>query len=135
MSISYAEKVQPPTTSETLVGLLAKKEEVDQALERTRKCLKGLERYLETLDVNHVNFSQLSGIMDNFEASTAKYDAQHLTLKKELHDIEEAIETEKARLQSIGQEDSRLRKMATIGLFADKEGGFEIRLIYGRPFC
>ncbi|KAF8901316.1 hypothetical protein CPB84DRAFT_1679836 [Gymnopilus junonius] len=130
VSVTFAEKFRPPTTSETLSKLISTKHEVENVIARSKKCLKGLETYFDTLDVSHVDASQLSAIVENFEAATAKYDSQLLKLQKDYQDTEDAIKAEKARLQKVGFRDQRLRKVANVGFFADKAGDFEIRLIY-----
>lgn len=96
--------------------------------------MKGLDKYFETLNANHVDASQLSAIVDNYEAVTTRYDNQIMKFKKNLRDIEDAMKEEKVRLQGVSAQDPRLRKVANIGFFAHSAGKFEIRLIYGKSF-
>ncbi|KDR71858.1 hypothetical protein GALMADRAFT_126825 [Galerina marginata CBS 339.88] len=130
VSVAFAPPVKPPTTSEALSALLSKKEELDYSIARCKRCLQGLEKYLGTLNVNHVEVSQVSAVVDNYDTTTAKFETRIMQLEKELVDVEAAIQTEKTNLQSQGALKPQLRKVATIGFFADQAGEFEIRLIY-----
>jgi len=130
VSVAYAKAVTPPTTSDALSTLLSQKEELERAIERCRKCLTGLERYLNSMSVNHVETTHLADVVDNYEAAAGKFDSRLLSLEKDIQNINKEIDSEKRRLQDIGKGNTKLRKVATIGYMAEESGTVQIQLTY-----
>ncbi|KAF9465728.1 hypothetical protein BDZ94DRAFT_1320028 [Collybia nuda] len=116
--------------SPDLEDLLSKQEWNQKALERAKKSLASLEAYLSTLNVQHINVTELGQVMDSYDIAGEKLDKKVTELEKTLKGIEADIKVERKKLTGPTR-DARLRKRATIGVFANSEGEVEIVLIYG----
>jgi hypothetical protein len=123
----------PPvvTTSATIDELLLKKQRTEKALERCKKSLASLEAYLSTLNVQHIDVTELGKVMENYDATGAVLDEKVLGLEKTLKGIEEQLEVERKNLAEPSRLNDRLKQRATISVFAQVEGEVEMVLIYG----
>lgn len=110
------------------------KEDVENAIERLKKCLNGLEQYLKTIDAKNVSSAQLSETVEGYEAATEKFDSRLKLQQKELKQIKADIETEKDALEKKSTIEQRLRKIVSVGFFADEAGDVGIKMIYGMSF-
>jgi peptidoglycan hydrolase CwlO-like protein len=117
-------------STDDLDSLLAKKEWNQKALERSKKSIASLEAYLSSLNVQHVDVTELGKVMDNYDAVGQKLDEKVTKLEKTLKAIEADIKTERDKLRE-HSENAKLKKRAAIGVFAELEGEVEIVLIYG----
>lgn len=131
VSVAYAPAISPPTTSDDLTTLLTQKEEHERAIKRCRKCLAGLESYLNSMDVNHIETSNLTDVVDNYEAVAGRLDSRLLSLEKDLRNVNAEIDSERRHLQDVGKGNPKLRKVATIGFMAEESGTVQMQLTYG----
>ena len=131
MTVVYAHPVKPLTTSDALTALIAKKEEHQLAIGRCKRCLEGLQKYLDTLNVQHVDVTQLATIMETYETTTKTFETRIIALEKEYGEVEKAMAAERARLQGQRTTNGELRTVATVGFFAEDDGEVKIQLIYG----
>ncbi len=124
--------VPPPvaTTSETLTDLQTKQKQIEKAIARTRKSLASLEKYIGSLNTNHVDVTKLGDVVQNYETTAASLDDRFMELEDNLKAVEESIKKEKEKLSGpTGNE--KLNLKATIGVFANVEGEVKVALIYG----
>ena len=116
--------------SPALDALLQKQDLTLKAQERCQKLRESLESYLSTLNVEHINTSQLGKIVDDYDTTAGKLDLRGLELEKQLQDIEEEVEEERVKLTESNLNE-KLNLRVAIGLFVSSEGEVEIALIYG----
>ncbi|KAG6807773.1 hypothetical protein H0H87_000966 [Tephrocybe sp. NHM501043] len=131
VSVSNVPRLSPPTTSSTISSLNSKRERTTKALERCKKSIDSLERYLATMDVKTIDVTQVRQVVKEYEATAEELDNRALDLEAQLLEIEEQLAEERARLGA-SSPTSTLNKRAVIGVFADVEGEVEIVLIYGK---
>jgi hypothetical protein len=126
-----------PDVPVALLDLLEHKDQISEALQRGTKLREAIDRYLATLDVQHVRAHELDKIMEGCEATGAKVEDRIRGLRKQLKAVEKDIQ--KQREASIsggaikGQKDksSQLRTKVSLSIFAEKESEVELVLIYG----
>lgn len=97
VSVVYAHPMKPLTTSEILTSLDTK-EELQLTISRCKRCLDGLEKYLDTLNAQHVDVTQLLTIMETYETTTKTYEIRIIALEQELMKIKNKIAEERACL-------------------------------------
>ncbi|KAK0467076.1 uncharacterized protein EV420DRAFT_1507065 [Desarmillaria tabescens] len=125
--------IPPPpiaTTSAKLVDLQDKRDQLQKALGRVRKALGSLESYLGTMNVQYIDPTTLTAVVDNYDSAAEKLDDRVSKLEKELKDTEDAIRTEQVALSSPPEANSLLKHRVSVGVFADSGGEVEIILIY-----
>jgi hypothetical protein len=126
-------KIPPPptvSTSPNLSALLEKKKKTQKGLERCQKSLASLETYLSTLHVQHVDVSQIGGVMEKYDMEGKKLDEKVLELEKLLETIENEIKAERTSLAG-PESNNKLAMRAAISVFAESAGTVEMVLIYG----
>lgn len=123
---------RPPMTSTSakLVDLQSKRDQLQKALGRAKKALESLENYLSTMNIQHVDSSNLTAVVDNYDSAAEKLDDRVLTLEKELKDTEDAIRAEQQVLLSPPEAHSLLKQRVSVGVFAGAGGEVELTLIY-----
>ena len=119
-----------PTVSDTLKDLIAQQTKLEKALARNNKALKALEHYLESVKANVLPPAQLKDLVDSYETTAAGLDDQITKIEAELSETNKAMEEEKKKLAA-PNDNPKLRRKASIGVFAAKEGLVKISLIYG----
>jgi len=122
-----------PTVSDTLKELIAQQTKLEKALTRSNKALKALELYLDSVKANVLPAAQLKDLVDNYETTAAGLDDQTTKLEAEIAETKAAIDEERSKLVAPAGND-KLRRKASIGVFAAKEGLVKIALIYGTTF-
>ncbi|KAF9522894.1 mucoidy inhibitor A [Crepidotus variabilis] len=116
--------------SARLSTLVDQKEDVEHAIERSKRCITGLEHYLKTIDARNVDATKLSEFVDGYDSATGKYDARLKSLQKELPKLDEEIDAERSALARQAHFECRLRKIVSVGFVADESGDIEIQTIY-----
>jgi hypothetical protein len=120
------------SSSGILEDLLSKKEWNEKALERCKKSLVSLEGYLSSLNVQHVDVTEVAKVMDNYDAVGQKLDEKVTELERIIKGIEKEIASERGRLAGPSRTNSQLTLQATTSVFAELEGDVEIVLLYGK---
>lgn len=122
----------PPiaTTSAKLVDLQGKRDQLQKALGRVRKALESIENYLATMNMQYIDPSNLTAVVDHYDSAAEKLDDRVLTLEKELKDTEDAIRAEQLVLSSPPEANSLLKQRVSVGVFAGSGGEVELILIY-----
>ncbi|KAK0202646.1 hypothetical protein DFS33DRAFT_1341884 [Desarmillaria ectypa] len=122
----------PPiaTTSSKLVDLQNKRDQLQKALDRVRKALGSIESYLGTMNMQYIDPTKLTAVVDSYDSAAEKLDVRLLKLEKELKDTEDAIKAEQLVLSSPPEANSLLKQRVSVGVFADSGGEVEIILIY-----
>ncbi|KAK0462507.1 uncharacterized protein EV420DRAFT_1265735 [Desarmillaria tabescens] len=129
--------ILPPsiaTTSAKLVDLQSKRDQLQKALSRVTKALGSLESYLGPMNVQYIDSTKLTAVVDSYDSAAEKLDDRVLKLEKELKDTEDAIRTGQVALSRPPEANSLLKHRVSIGVFADSGGEVEISLIYGTFF-
>jgi hypothetical protein len=121
-----------PSSSAILEDLLSKKEWNEKALERCKKSLVSLEGYLSSMNVQHVDVTEVAKVMDNYDAVGQKLDEKVTELERVIKGIEKEISSERGRLAGPSRTNHQLTLQATISVFAELEGDVEIVLLYGK---
>ncbi|KAK0488983.1 hypothetical protein IW261DRAFT_1442573 [Armillaria novae-zelandiae] len=107
-----------------------KRDQSQKALGRVKKALESIEGYLGTMNIQHVDPTNLSALVDNYDSAAEKLDNRVLTLEKELKNTEEAIRAEQLVLSSPPEANSLLKQRVSVGVFAGAGGEVELILIY-----
>ncbi|KAJ7591028.1 hypothetical protein C8J56DRAFT_550654 [Mycena floridula] len=129
VTVSSMPAQRVPSTSPQLVQLLAKREMAQKALTRCQQSQGALGTFLNSLNVQHIQPTQLSAALENYESVGAKIDDRMSELTKEIEEIDESIKEERAKLSGPAA-DGKLRLQVSVGVFADLEGEVAIALIY-----
>ncbi|KAH6911805.1 hypothetical protein BKA70DRAFT_862855 [Coprinopsis sp. MPI-PUGE-AT-0042] len=116
-------------SSEKLVELQAELTKTTKALERAKKALLSVNKYLESLDTQHTDVGKLQNVVDSYDVAAEKLDEKITELETAQGRLEKAIEEEKKALSG-PKDDDKLKLKATIEVFAKVEGEVEIALIY-----
>ena len=130
--VTISEILPPPVPnmSDTLKDLIAERTKLEKALARNNKALKALEHYLDSVKANVLPAAQLKDLVDSYETTAAGLDDQITKIEAELSETNEAVKEEKSKLAA-PDDNVKLRRKASIGVFAAKEGLVKISLIYG----
>ncbi|KAJ7644814.1 hypothetical protein FB45DRAFT_1116673 [Roridomyces roridus] len=118
----------------TTTELQAKREKLANGLARCQKSLASLDKYLDSLAVQHLEVASLDKVLETCETSGGRLDAQKAQLTSELNVVDCEIAIESARLRT-PHEDDKLRTKVAVGLFAPSAKDVEIALIYAVPFA
>lgn len=121
---------EPKETSPLLEELNAKKERANNALQRCRKALQAVDKYMGNISIEHLDVSKLGEAMDIYDTTEEKWDDKILEIQKELEGIKASINQETDRLENT-VENKKLRTNVVVGLIADSPAELEITLIYG----
>ncbi|PPQ85972.1 hypothetical protein CVT25_001670 [Psilocybe cyanescens] len=124
-----AEMEEPKETSPLLEELNAKKERANNALQRCRKALQAVDKYMGNISIEHLDVSKLGEAMDIYDTTEEKWDDKILEIQKELEGIKASINQETDRLENT-VENKKLRTNVVVGLIADSPAELEITLIY-----
>lgn len=117
-------------TSEALSELMSAKERTEKAVERCKKSVASLQSFLTSINVQHVNSTDLGTVMENYDSVGETLDNKMSELEANLKAINEQINTERSKLSGPVLNETR-RFQASISVFAEREGDVEIALIYG----
>jgi hypothetical protein len=112
-----------PPEPDVPVALLEHKDQIYEALQRGTKLREAIDRYLATLDVQHVKVHELDKIMEGCEATGAKVEDRIRGLRKQLKAVEKEIQKQKKASGTIhGQKDRslQLRTKVSLSIFAEK---------------
>ena len=129
-----------PDVPTALLNLLEHKEQISEALQRGVTLRGAIDRYLATLDAQHVRAHELDKIMEGCEATCAKVEDRIRGLRKQLKAVEKDIQKQQEAsvpegggMATKGQKDksSRVRAKISLSLFAEKESEVELVLVYG----
>ncbi|KAJ7037477.1 hypothetical protein C8F04DRAFT_952804 [Mycena alexandri] len=134
VTVSMAKREHVPTSSPKLVELLSAREKKSNALVRCEKALASVEQYLGSLTLQHLDVSKLDTVLQHYEATGARLDAQKSELTEELRRMDGEVATEHAAI-AVPHENNKLRVKAAIGVFAETAGDVEIALIYAVPYA
>ncbi|KAH6907626.1 hypothetical protein BKA70DRAFT_1189603 [Coprinopsis sp. MPI-PUGE-AT-0042] len=129
VSVSPMQDTPTPTSSAKLVVLEAELTKTTKALERAKKALLSVNKYLESLDTHHTDVGKLQDIVDSYDIAAEKLDDKITELEAALTRLEKSIEEEKKALSG-PKDDDKLKLKATIEVFAKVEGEVEIALVY-----
>ena len=127
---SKLEMEEFPDTSPAMYQLSQNEEKTANALARGKKVAQSIDKYMEKLDVEHLDISKLGEAMDIYDATQEKWDDKILQLVQKIEDIKTEKEAELDRLTDQGI-NKKLRTQAVIGLFAERDAEIELFLIYG----
>jgi DNA repair ATPase RecN len=127
---SKLEMEESPDTSPALYKLSQDEEKAANALARCKKVAQSIDKYMEKLDVEHLDVSKLGEAMDVYDATQEKWDDKILQLLQKIKDIEKEKEAELDLLKEQGINEE-LRTQAVIELFAEGDAEIELFLIYG----
>ena len=130
VTLSTAERLPAPTTSDKLQSLEADHTKTVKALARAEKALSSLQTYLTSLNSQHLDVTKLQSIVDNYDVAAEKLDDKVTELESKKEKLEKEIEEEKNALAG-PKGNEKLGLKATISVFADAEGEVEVALIYG----
>jgi uncharacterized protein YukE len=122
-----------PDTSPVMNQLSQNEEKAANALARCKKVAQSIDKYMEKLDVEHLDISKLGEAMDVYDATQEKWDDKILQLIQKIEDIKTEKEAESDRLTDQGI-NKKLRTQAVIELFAERDAEIELFLIYGNYF-
>jgi hypothetical protein len=124
-----------PSMSSKLEELEDEKEEVKLSLDRCKKTLAGLDRYLESRTEVKPTAEGLSSnvlpLVDDYNSASEKYDKKALELRRELKTIDAKITEERLALSNSVTVDRQRLMKATVGVFAEAETEVELLLKYG----
>ncbi|KAJ6555017.1 hypothetical protein DFH09DRAFT_1038356 [Mycena vulgaris] len=134
VTVSQAKWEHVPTSSPELTALFSKREKTVNALTRCKKSLAFLEKYLDSLTVEHLEVSKLQNVMENYDSTGEKLDDRKSELTEQLRIIDADIALEKSRIVAL-HENEELRVKVSIGVFAETAGDVEIALIYAVPWA
>ncbi|KAJ7205272.1 hypothetical protein GGX14DRAFT_522742 [Mycena pura] len=132
VTVSSAKDPDTPATSPELTELLGRREKTASALARCEKSLSSLEKYLDTLTVEHLDVSKLGSVMEHYDSTGEKLHARKSELTEQLRVVEADIQRERLRI-ALPHEHDKLRMKVAIGVFAETDGNVEIALIYAVP--
>lgn len=117
-------------TSAALKALLAEEAILLKSLDRTKLSVAALATYLGSLNIQHLEPSNLGAVLDSFRESGRKLDEELLSQDRELEELAEKV-LQESSLLSQPSGDVRLRKQVSVGVFADGDVDVEIAVIYG----
>jgi len=127
---SKVDMKQPDDTSPLLEELEDKRLRAENTIERCKKTLKAIDTYIDKLNVEHLDISELGNAMDIYDSTEEGWENKITLVEKEIVLLDKKIEEEKLRLQKqVG--DKRLRTQVVVGLYAESAGEVEITVIYG----
>ncbi|TFK38940.1 hypothetical protein BDQ12DRAFT_745564 [Crucibulum laeve] len=129
VSLSSTARPLESKSSPELAELEAKKEHLQRTFRRVKKSMEALEKYLDTLTVEHVEVGQAGKVVADYNETAEGLDMKTLGLQKELKLVDEEIFAEKKKLVQ-STEATKLSMKAEIGIFAHQHGEVTIRLIY-----
>ncbi len=118
------------TTSPTLDAIREKQEEVEAAVQRYKRSQEAVEKYLQTLNAQHVDGATLNGIINSSEENLERLDKKLAGLQKKADALRKEKEQEEARLNP--PFNFQLRKQVEIDLFVEKNGEVSLALRYGK---
>lgn len=125
-----AEMQEPETTSPLLKDLNERKERAKNALERSRRALQAIDKYMGNISIEHLDISKLGESMEIYDNTEEKWEDKILQLQSEIETLGTQINQEEERLESAG-EHKKLRTKVVMGLVVDSPADLEIILIYG----
>lgn len=135
MTVSWEVISASPTTSPTLEALEEEKEEIKLSLDRCKKTLAGLDRYLESQTEakpkSEYSGSNVLPLVDDYNSAAEKYDRKAMELRREFKKVEAKITEERAALANSVAVDRQKLMKATVGVFAEAETEVELLLKYG----
>jgi hypothetical protein len=99
-------------------------------LSRRNRALSATDAYIDTFDVQHLEFAQLGQAMDAYDAVSEKLSVRITDLRKRLDGIEREIDEQAGNAQ-VEREEGKLGLQASIGVFAPEAGQIDLVLIYG----
>ncbi|KAF6751361.1 hypothetical protein DFP72DRAFT_1137934 [Ephemerocybe angulata] len=124
-----------PQSQQKLKELYIQRDQLDRALDRYERTLKGLNDYLRSLTIQHVDAETLVQTIESVDTASKKYEDKIAEAKQDLRRVGDEIREEKMVLNGGGKDraESRhqLRKMATVNVFAEVEGEIEMVVTYG----
>jgi uncharacterized phage infection (PIP) family protein YhgE len=123
--------------SSMLKDLQHERKRLQKAFERCTESLSSLKAYLRTLNVQHLQISQLSEIMESYDAAAEQLDDKSLDLEEQISVMNAKIKVEQLK-PAAPSENNNLKKSVGIDLSATVDGEIEITLMYGKashPLC
>lgn len=117
-------------TSPLLDSLLDRKAVHEKSLDRAKKNLNSLEKFMSTLNAQYTNPADLAQALDHYDETAAIWDGKALRLQRELDKLDREIKAEKDRLKNESTKEGMLNIKVSVNVFAHSEGVLEILLIY-----
>ncbi|KXN84101.1 hypothetical protein AN958_00459, partial [Leucoagaricus sp. SymC.cos] len=128
--VTVSDTIRPPKieTPASIEALKEKQGEVEAAIKRYKRGRNAVYKFLQTLDVQHLNAEKLTGIIQASDESLKRLDSRMGTLQKGLEALKKKVVEEKERLNRPFTES--LCKQVEIGVFADRRGEVVLVLKY-----
>ncbi|KAF6742864.1 hypothetical protein DFP72DRAFT_859715, partial [Ephemerocybe angulata] len=124
-----------PQSQQKLNELYSQRDQLDRALDRYERTLKGLNDYLRSLTIQHVDAETLVQTIESVDTASKKYEDKIAEAKQDLRRVGDEMREEKMVLNGAGKDKAesrhQLRKMATVNVFAEVEGEIEMVVTYG----
>ena len=99
-------------------------------IERYKKTLRAIDTYINKLNVEHLDISELGNAMDIYDSTEEEWENKITLVEKEIVSLDKEIEKEKLGLEKqVGNK--KLRTQVVVGLYAEMAGEVEITVIYG----
>ncbi|KAF5371239.1 hypothetical protein D9758_004294 [Tetrapyrgos nigripes] len=118
----------PTTTNSTLDSLRLEKERTQYALDRCKRSLSSLETLFGTMNIQHVDVSNLSTIMKSYDSTGEELDEKVIELVGKMKEIEEKIKSE---TEAQGQKTkTELNIRVSVVVVAGAAGDVELVLTY-----
>ncbi|KAF5371232.1 hypothetical protein D9758_004293 [Tetrapyrgos nigripes] len=113
----------PTTTNSTLDALRLDKERAQHALDRCKRSLSSLETLFGTMNIQHVDVSNLSTIMKSYASTGEELDEKVIELVGKMKEIEAKIksETEAQRQKTKTELNTRVSVVVVAGAAGDVE--------------
>ncbi len=122
-----------PQSSPRLVELEEERDLANKSLDRCKKSLAALEAFINTMNVQHIEATSLTGVVDNYDTAGEKLDKKIVALEKKLKVTEAAINEEKRKLKQPADSEyvAILAQRVSVGVVTEQEGEVELVVMYG----
>ncbi len=95
--------------------------------------MAALEAFINTMNVQHIEATSLTGVVDNYDTAGEKLDKKIVALEKKLKVTEAAINEEKRNLKQPADSEyvAVLAQRVSVGVVTEQEGEVELVIVYG----
>ncbi|KAF9031384.1 hypothetical protein BDZ89DRAFT_1091382 [Hymenopellis radicata] len=128
VTLLLVDKTKKEATSAELTRLEERHQITKNALARCLASRKAVEEYLASINVQHVEPTGLTSIVENYDATAEGLDIKILALRKEVAELNAAIESEREVYDKLRKANNALRNRASVGVVAVESG--EVQLSY-----